>query len=246
MPNAISTGLSDSALDSALHFVATHSNWKSVTMKRRMASLAVLLGLLGFGMLAWTMTARAGYESAEYKVIESDDKFEVREYPDLMLAATDSKMDSQGRDGSFMRLFRYISGANEDDQKIAMTTPVFMEGEIGKSDVSMGFVMPKEVASEGVPQPKGEGVKIRKREGGRFAAIRFPGRLDSKVAKEQEAKLREWMESRGLEGEPKAEAAGYDPPFTPGPLRRNEILIRLKESSSPPSDSKKEDTANES
>lgn len=25
-----------------------------------------------------------------------------------------------------------------------------------------------------------------------------------------------------------AEAAGYDPPFTPGPMRRNEILVRLK------------------
>lgn len=201
-------------------------------MKRRMIYLGAMLGLVGFGMATWTMTARAGYESAEYKVIESDGNIEIRDYPDLMLAATDSKMDTQGRDGSFMRLFRYISGTNEGEQKIAMTTPVFMEGEIGKSDVSMGFVMPKEVAAEGAPEPKGDGVKIRKREGGRFAVIRFSGRLDSRVAKEQEAKLREWMKSRGLEGEPKAEAAGYDPPFTPGPLRRNEVLIRLSDTSS--------------
>jgi len=200
-------------------------------MKRRMIYLAAMVGLVGFGMAAWTMTARAGYESAEYKVIESDDNIEIREYPDLMLAATDSKMDSQGRDGSFMRLFRYISGANEGEQKIAMTTPVFMEGEVGKSDVSMGFVMPKEVAAEGVPEPKGAGVRIRKREGGRFAVIRFSGRLDSRVAKEKETELREWMKSRGLAGQSKAEAAGYDPPFTPGPLRRNEVLIRLNETS---------------
>lgn len=202
-------------------------------MKRRMIYLAAMLGLVGVGMAAWSMTARAGYESAEYKVVESDGNIEIREYPDLMLAATDSKMDSQGRDGSFMRLFRYISGANEEDQKIAMTTPVFMEGEVGGKDVSMGFVMPKEIATEGVPQPKGEGVEIRKREGGRFAVIRFSGRLDSRVAREQEAKLREWMKSRGLEGETKTEAAGYDPPFTPGPLRRNEVLIRLKDKANP-------------
>ena len=201
-------------------------------MKRRMTYLAAMAGLIGVVAAAWTTTARAGYESAEYKVIESDGNIEIREYPDLMIAATNSKIDSQGRDGSFMRLFRYISGANEDDQKIAMTTPVFMEGEVGKSDVSMGFVMPKEVAAEGVPEPKGEGVKIRKRQGGRFAVIRFSGRLDSQVAKEQEAKLREWMKSRGFEGESKAEAAGYDPPFTPGPLRRNEVLIRLNDSTS--------------
>ncbi|QEG00251.1 SOUL heme-binding protein [Stieleria maiorica] len=196
-------------------------------MKRRMIYWAATLGIVGVAMAAWTMTARAGYESAEYEVIESDGNIEIREYPDLMLAATDSKMDSQGRDGSFMRLFRYISGANQDDQKIAMTTPVFMEGEIGKSDVSMGFVMPKEVAAQGVPEPKGEGVEIRKREGGRFAVIRFPGRLDTQLAKQQETKLRKWMEARGLSGAAKAEAAGYDPPFTPAPLRRNEVLIRL-------------------
>ena len=199
-------------------------------MRRRMIYLAAMLGLVGFGMAAWTMTARAGYESAEYKVIESDGNIEIREYPELTLAATDSKMDSQGRDGSFMRLFRYISGANEDERKIAMTTPVFMEGKLGKSDVSMGFVMPKEIAAKGAPEPKGDGVKIRQRKGGRFAVIRFSGRLDSQAAKEQEAKLRKWMKSRGLDGVSNAEAAGYDPPFTPGPLRRNEILIRLNDS----------------
>ncbi|GIX00553.1 MAG: hypothetical protein KatS3mg111_3885 [Pirellulaceae bacterium] len=196
-------------------------------MKRAMMYRTGLLGGALVGTFALTMATRAGYESAQYKVIESDGRLEVREYPDLMLVTTDSRMDSQGRDGSFMRLFQYISGANEGEQKIAMTTPVFMEGEVGKSDVSMGFVMPMEVAAEGVPEPKDKDVKIRKREGGRFAVIRFSGRLDSRVVSEQEAKLREWMQLRGLEGESTTEAAGYDPPFTPRPLRRNEVLIRL-------------------
>ena len=199
-------------------------------MKRAMIYVAGFFGVALAGTVALAMATRAGYESAEYKVIESDGNFEVRQYPYLMLVATDSKMDSQGRDGSFMRLFQYISGANEAEQKIAMTTPVFMEGEIGKSDVSMGFVMPKEVAAKGAPDPKGEGVKLRERKGGRFAVVRFPGKLDSKVAKEKEAELREWMKSQGLKGKESAEAAGYDPPFTPAALRRNEILIRLKAS----------------
>lgn len=196
-------------------------------MKKRMAYLVAGVGFLLLATATWTMTARAGYESAEYRVVESEGTIEVREYPDLMLASTDSEMDSQGRDGSFMRLFRYISGNNEADQKISMTTPVFMEGKSGDGEVSMGFVMPKEVAVEGVPAPIANGVKIRKRAGGRFAVIRFSGRLNSKSAKENEAKLRAWMESRGLSGAAMAEAAGYDPPFTPGPFRRNEVLIRL-------------------
>jgi hypothetical protein len=39
--------------------------------------------------------------------------------------------------------------------------------------------------------------------------------------------LQIWMDSRELEGSGGTEFAGYDPPWTPGPFRRNEILIRL-------------------
>lgn len=185
------------------------------------------------GLFGWNLISRGGYESAEYKVVESDGKFEVREYPDLMLAATKTKLDAQGRDGSFMKLFRYISGANESKQKIAMTTPVFMVNQDSGASVQMGFVMPKEIANEGVPKPTGEQVEVRTRSGGRFAVVRFSGQLSSKTAKEFEAKLRTWMDSKGLVAqEPDngggVETAGYDPPFTPGPLRRNEVLIRIK------------------
>ncbi|MBT5020966.1 MAG: heme-binding protein [Planctomicrobium sp.] len=173
------------------------------------------------------LTASGGYESAQYEVVEKDGEVEIRQYPDLMLASTESNAEAQGRDGSFMRLFGYISGANESDQKIEMTTPVFMEKGDQKSNSKMGFVIPQDVATAGAPKPKRAEVSIRKREGGRFAVIRFSGRMSTDLVKNQEAKLRSWLELRGLEGEESAETAGYDPPFTPGPLRRNEVIIRL-------------------
>jgi len=203
-------------------------------MKRnQMIYLSAIAILVVAGVFAWNTMARAAYESAEYKVVTLDGKFEVREYPDLMLVATTTKMDAQGRDGSFMKLFRYISGANESDKKISMTTPVFMENDKADSAVQMGFVMPKDIAVKGVPAPTGEGVDVRKRIGGRFAVLRFSGQLTAKLAKESEAKLRTWMESKGLIADESPESSGvetasYDPPFTPGPLRRNEVLIRLK------------------
>ena len=203
-------------------------------MKRRpMIYILAMAILAAGGIFAWNTMARGAYESAEYKVIESDGKFEVREYPDLMLVATTTKLDAQGRDGSFMRLFRYISGANESDKKISMTTPVFMENDKVDLAVQMGFVMPKQVAVDGVPAPTGEGVDIRKRPGGRFAVLRFSGQLTTKLAKESEAKLRNWMATKELVADDSVESsavetAGYDPPFTPGPLRRTEMLIRLK------------------
>ena len=197
-----------------------------------MISIGTIVLFAVVGVLAWNMIARVAYESAEYKVVEADGKFEVRDYPDLMLVATTTKLDAQGRDGSFMKLFRYISGENESEQKISMTTPVFMENDADAS-VQMGFVIPKDVAIRGVPKPTGGQVDVRKRVGGRFAVVRFPGQTTSKLVKESEAKLRAWMESKSLVADVSAEAsgvesAGYDPPFTPGPLRRNEVLIRLK------------------
>lgn len=188
----------------------------------------VIVSLLTAGVFGFNFLTAAGYETAEYKVIESDGRFEIREYPDLMLAATTTKLDAQGRDGSFMKLFGYISGANESGEKIEMTTPVFMGQQEGKSGVEMGFVMPKEVATKGVPKPTGEQVEIKKRTGGRFAVIRFSGQLNSKTSQSAEAKLRAWMKTKGLEAdESSIESAGYDPPFTPSFLRRNEILIRI-------------------
>lgn len=177
---------------------------------------------------AWKLTARGAYESAEYTLLESDGPFELREYPDLMMATTRMPADSQGGDGSFMRLFQYISGANEKEQKIAMTTPVFMEAEAEDDRAQMGFVLPEKIAAQRPPDPSNEAVDLRQRVGGRFAVLRFAGRMDSQSVAKREAELRDWIGQKGLAAVEAAETAGYDPPWTPGPFRRNEVLIRLK------------------
>ena len=91
------------------------------------AGVVAVFALTYFG---WKLTARSAYESAEYTVLDSAGPFETREYPDLMMATTNTQLEVQGGDGSFMRLFQYISGANDGQSKIAMTTPVFMEAGI--------------------------------------------------------------------------------------------------------------------
>lgn len=186
-------------------------------------ALAALTAFFG-----WKLTARGAYESAEYTVIEADGEFELREYPELMLVTTSTQFEPQGDDGSFMRLFRYISGANEKKQKVAMTTPVFMRPDTADEAGLMGFVIPKEVAADEAPKPVGDLVNLKTRPGGRFAVIRFRGRMDRKSLAAAETRLRAWMTAKGLSGKGELESAGYDPPWTPGPLRRNELLIRLE------------------
>ena len=175
----------------------------------------------------WKMTSRTAYESAEYSVIENHGNIEIREYPDLMMATTGMR-SSQGNDGSFGRLFRYISGGNEGKQKVAMTTPVFMEPGSSEEGGMMGFVIPKKVAATNIPEPASDQVQLSQREGGLFAVIRFAGRDDQDLFENQQGILEEWLREQGYEMVGEAEFAGYDPPWTPGPFRRNEILIRVR------------------
>ena len=192
--------------------------------RNRMIYVTLTVVVAAVTYFGWKLTARGAYESAEYTVLESEGAFEIREYPPLMMATTNMQFATQGEDGSFMRLFRYISGANDANQKVAMTTPVFMQPDEGE----MGFVIPSKIADDQIPVPSGDRVEIRERDGGRFAVIRFTGRLNSDTFAASEERLRSWMTARELVGEEEVETAGYDPPWTPGPLRRNEVLIRLQ------------------
>ena len=194
---------------------------------KKMGYLLVAVVVCGIVYMGWKLTSRSAYESAEYTVLESEGKFELRLYPDLMLATTSMGTRVQGDDGSFGRLFGYISGTNKDKQKVAMTTPVFMEPKSENARGQMGFVIPKEVAEKKIPEPANEQVQLARRPGGKFAVVRFAGRADLAIYKEQQSSLENWIKARGLETVGGAEIAGYDPPWTPGQLRRNEILIRI-------------------
>ena len=120
-------------------------------------SLIVVVALVG--LLAGCRATRAGYESAPYQVIRAAGKFEVRDYPVLTVVETPMAATGSGADGGFMRLFRFISGANEAKQKIAMTTPVFMSGS--GNDLTMAFVLPAKLKAGDAPQPAEGSVKRR-------------------------------------------------------------------------------------
>jgi len=196
-----------------------------------MTYFIIAVVFIGLGWFGWKMTSRSGYESAAYNTLETDGSFELREYPDLMLVTTASKFDAQGNDGSFGRLFKYISGGNEDASKVSMTTPVFMEPDNGDSSGRMGFVLPAKVADGSIPVPSNKTVQIEKRVGGKFAVLRFSGRMNEQTKTSVGKQLRQWIKSKGLipsNADNAIEFAGYDPPWTPGPLRRNEVLISVE------------------
>ncbi len=86
-----------------------------------------------------------------------------------------------------------------------------MESDVEKKSGQMGFVIPKGVAGQSIPEPSNNEVQLRKRLGGKFAVIRFSGRGDAPAIAAAKSRLRTWMAQRALTGEDQAEYAGYDP-----------------------------------
>ena len=183
---------------------------------KRFSILLTALIAVALGVAACAAT-RAGYETAPYEVLRADGAFELRAYPELPLVTT----RDDGADGSFMRLFRYISGANASQEKIAMTTPVFMV------DNRMAFVLPAD--QKEAPAPASKDVRLEKRPAGRVAVVRFSGQRSTEADGAALSKLRAWMAQQGLKETGKPFSASYDPPWTPGPMRRNEVLVPLRE-----------------
>jgi hypothetical protein len=185
-----------------------------------------LLILLLMGACAAT---RAGYWSPKYRVVErasGDVPYEIREYPALVLAATPSKSETEGRDGSFMRLFRFITGKNEEGRKIPMTTPVFFRGS-GSSE-TMSFVMPeKDGAPAPAPKPSDEQVRIEQRPEGTYGVLRMSGR---RIAERQSAlqRLESGLSRSSWTAVGSPEFASYDPPWIPRFARRDEVLLPVK------------------
>lgn len=178
------------------------------------------------GGIAFVATSRAGYETARYEVLDKDGNFEIRRYEAHVVASTPMKHGSQNN--SFGRLFQYISGKNAGQEKIAMTTPVFMPAGKAGEPGEMQFVLPSGVVQTGAPAPTDPTVNLGKMEAGRYAVIRYRGVAQAKDRKMHLDELRKKVAALGLQTAGDPIYAGYDPPWTPGPLRRNEVLIRVK------------------
>jgi DNA gyrase inhibitor GyrI len=204
----------------------------SLPMKPQPTLLAMSAGLAFLSFVATGCgTVRAGYESAPYQAVRTTGKFEVRDYPALTVVETPMKTGHNGEDGSFSRLFRYISGGNEAEEKIAMTTPVFMSGDA--TNAAMSFVMPAKMKTADVPRPNDAQVRVRELPAGRFAVLRFSGGRNAANEAEALSKLRAWMETEGLKEVSPPVFAYFDPPWTPAFLRRNEVMTRIEFSPQP-------------
>ena len=186
-------------------------------MKINIGLLLIILASSVIGFAGIKLT-RSGYESSEYTSKKHPSGFEIRKYGAMTVVSTKkskSKKDDE-KDSRFMRLFRYIDKSNNKEKKIAMTTPVFM-GMKGNEE-EMSFGLPREIAEQGAPLPSSDSLYIARIKSGRSWK-------ENIAAKALQAKIHR----AGLNADKNSKPifAYYDPPWIPGFLRRNEVLIRI-------------------
>ncbi len=193
-------------------------------MKRYKVPIILAITLIIAAAAFWLVSnSRAATETPEYKVIRTDGKFEIRDYPALTIATT--PMNNDGMNGGFGQLFRFITGKNEGAEKIAMTAPVLID--TAKDNKTMSFIMPKNAVEKGVPKPAGENVKLGKVEAARYAVLRFGGGSTAENEKTAIEKLTAWLDGQKIARKGDPIFAYYDPPWTPVFMRRNEVMIRI-------------------
>jgi len=162
-------------------------------------------------------------EQAAYKVLLKEGNFEIRQY-EPMIVAVSQEQDLRGG-GGFDTLFGYIGGNNQDKMKIEMTAPVL--NDLDKENLTISFVMPKEHTMDTLPKPLDSSVQLKAIPGRQVAVIIFSGSINPVKIDEKKKELLDWLKEKGISSTGLAELARYNPPFIPGFIRHNEIMIEV-------------------
>ncbi len=180
-------------------------------------------------------------ESPKYSIIKNENAIELRQYPALIKAEVEVE-DSTYREAinkGFRILAGYIFGANYKTKEIAMTSPVQVSQSqtiamtkpvtiSGDETYTVAFIMPSEYTLETLPKPEHPAIRLSIQESQTIAAIRFSGFFRRNQVEKAQQRLTSWLEKEGLEMESGFIAAGYNPPWVPKFLARDEVMVRVR------------------
>lgn len=197
-------------------------------------------------LLAWMVWGylSSRVEQAPYVVLSRGEEYEIREYAAHIEAQTTVEGTyTEGLESGFRIIAGYIFGGNQIKEKIAMTAPV-TAGSRSSEKIAMtapvmvradenttrtvAFVMPKEYTLETLPTPTDPRVTLVAVPARKMAALRFswyatPSRVVAKEAALLAALTRDKVTVIGPPS-----YAGYNAPWTPPWMVRNEVLVPVE------------------
>ena len=164
-------------------------------------------------------------DTIKYETIAIKDGFQIRKYPELIVASTNLSSRSYSNNSSigFRKIESYIFGGNSTSKQIAMTSPVQMD--MGP-EPTMSFFMPSNMSPEDLPTPDRKDVSIHTQPSKLVAVIEFSGWASDKVLKQHFNTLKAKLKKESIEFEDSYSYLGYNPPFQLT-NRKNELIIPL-------------------
>ena len=210
-------------------------------------SISRLLVFLTSILIASTVMAT---EEPRFSIIEKSEPFELRSYAPQLIAEVkvEGDLDTASSQG-FRLIAAFIFGQNQVSEKISMTAPVAIEtaqstkiamtvpvGIEASKDSAKGvsqwvfsFVMPSEYTMATLPKPLNPLVSIRELPAQRRAAITFSGFYNEAKVLEKTNALEAWIKSKQWQPIGNPQFARYNPPWSIPFMRRNEILITVRD-----------------
>ncbi len=165
----------------------------------------------------------------EFQVIRTYDDFEVRKYLPCVIAEVKVLAPySEATSGAFASLFKYISNGNNSSQKIAMTAPVIAAQRADGSDSNewyVSFVMPSGSTFAHLPFPNDPQVVLRELDQEICVAKSFRGRATVEISRKIVSELRASASKANIALSDETRICRFDPPFKPGFMQYNEIVI---------------------
>ena len=186
------------------------------------AGSVIILG----GVISFFSFRFKGIETPNYKVIKTLGEVEIREYPQMILAQTKlgSKQYVSSGNNGFGTVANYIFGGNQQQQKIAMTSPVIMN--MSDTEASMSFVMPSQYQMSELPTPNSTAVSLVSQDSMKLAVLRFGGfSSDEKIAKHAQI-LTQVLKENNIQTKGSLLYMGYNAPWDVI-NRRNEVAFQI-------------------
>ena len=168
-------------------------------------------------------------ETPEYNLLDSEDRFELREYESFLVAKTIVENDyKEATVAGFRKIANYIFGGNKSQLSIAMTAPVIANVPNDKRTYDIIFVMPKKHTLSSLPTPNDNKVKIETHNLGKTAVVKFGGWATKSRTEYYKKELEEFLRKKQYIAKDVFLVAQYNSPWALPPFRKNEILISVE------------------
>jgi hypothetical protein len=190
-------------------------------------TIIILISIISIMIIAQAFVTKSTKQTEQhaYEVIKTYQQFEVRKYEPAIFSSVklNAKSYKETSSSGFRVLAGYIFGDNENNEKIAMTSPVTMQ--LGDSS-KMSFMVPKGYNLEELPTPRNSNIVFEKKEEKILAAIQFDGWANDQKIEYYKSILIEELAKEKLSHNNKFSFLGYNPPYDVID-RRNEIVVEL-------------------